>query len=285
MLLKCNAKINWFLDIVGKFPNGYHNLNMLMQSIDLCDVINIEKSSINELYINGVVDENLINNLCFKAVFAFQNATKIKDFFCIHLQKHIPMGAGLGGGSADAAGILKALNKMYHSPLSDDELLKIGLRIGADVPFMLQGGFAQVQGIGEIVSPINADFQQKMLLVYDGIHLSTKDVFQSFSLHEHKTENIEFVQQSLIEKKFNKLQHVRLNALYTFAEKLAPGLKNIIVDLYALGASLATMTGSGSAIIACFETDRQLNNVYEIMKKQRKQVYIVNTVAKGIHFL
>lgn len=155
MKIKAYAKINIALDIVGKREDGYHILKMIMQTIDLYDIIEIEKTK-SEIRLNCnkhyvPTDER---NLAYKAAKIFKETYSISQGVDIKLTKNIPVSAGLAGGSTDAAGVLKLMNKMFNVNASDEELKSIGLKLGADVPYCIKGGTALCEGIGEKNYPI-----------------------------------------------------------------------------------------------------------------------------------
>ena len=153
--IKAAAKINLFLDILGRLPNGYHSLFMLMQSVSLFDELEIKLCQSKKVEISSntkslPTDEE---NIAFKAALAFFEATGLKnEGIAIHVEKKIPLSAGLAGGSADAAAVLQGLNTLYKEPLTKTQLLKTGLKVGSDVPFCLQGGTMLVQDTGGVMS-------------------------------------------------------------------------------------------------------------------------------------
>ena len=150
--IQARAKINWTLDVVGTLPNGYHDLDMLMQSVTLCDQMTIEEAPELSLFVRthgrAFVPADG-NNLVLRAAAALQSATGCTRGAHITLRKYIPVAAGMGGGSSDAAAALVGLNRLWGLGLGEDELEKIGLTIGADVPFCIRGGLQRAQGIGE----------------------------------------------------------------------------------------------------------------------------------------
>ena len=157
MLIRANAKINWTLDIVGVRADGYHLLDMLMQSISLHDTLTLEPAEDVTFSADGATrvpqDES---NLALRAALALRRHTGTERGATIHLHKRIPSGAGLGGGSADAAAVLHGLNALWELNLPMETLRQIGLTLGADVPFCLMGGLAHVRGIGEVIEPLPA---------------------------------------------------------------------------------------------------------------------------------
>ena len=152
-----NAKINWTLDIVGMLPNGYHRLDMLLQSINIADELHFEESSQLTLTIDSlspITLQNDDNNLVLKAANALRCYANCKNGARIHLKKSIPILAGLGGGSSDAAATLVGLNVLWELQLSSNELTQIGAKLGADIPFCIQGGLQRAEGFGQLLTPL-----------------------------------------------------------------------------------------------------------------------------------
>ena len=154
--IQARAKINWTLDVVGTLPNGYHDLDMLMQSVTLCDQLTIEDAPECTLSVRmqgGFVPADG-NNLVLRAARALQEATGETRGARMTLRKYIPVAAGMGGGSSDAAAARKGRNVLWNLGLTDERLEEIGLTIGADVPFCIRGGLQRARGVGERLTPL-----------------------------------------------------------------------------------------------------------------------------------
>jgi len=176
------AKINRFLHIVGQRNDGYHLLQTVFQLISLTDEITLTSSTSPEITrIDGPANIPPEADLVVKAARLLQKTTKTNLGCTIKLQKNIPMGAGLGGGSSDAASVLWGLNELWDTQLTRADLMKLGLELGADVPFFLFGQNAFAEGIGEILHPVNLP-QTQLLLIYPGVNIPTIDVFKSPNL-------------------------------------------------------------------------------------------------------
>jgi len=259
MHIKAHAKINWALNILGIRPNGYHELDMLMQSVELCDDIVIRPSDALSLSVDAGprgLDER---NLVIRAARAL-NKFACTDFGAeIDLVKHIPARAGMGGGSADCAAVLIALNEMWNLHLSMEKLLEIGLSLGADVPFCLTGGLARVSGIGENIEPAPSAPSIPLALVTPGGGLSTQDVFRAwdgggYSVSEH---DMHALADAVMEKDLSKISALAFNALEAPAVAMMPEIGHLMERFRDLGAGAVFMTGSGSTVVAAFETDSQ----------------------------
>ena len=155
MKIKAYGKVNISLDVVGKREDGYHLLSMIMQNIDLYDEIEVEKQEcgiILECNKSYVPVDN--RNLAYKAAEIFKERYDIVDGVKINIEKNIPVSAGLAGGSTDAAAVLKVMNKLFNVNATEEELMELGLKLGADIPYCIHGGTALCEGIGEIITPI-----------------------------------------------------------------------------------------------------------------------------------
>jgi len=184
ILIQANAKINLDLKILGKLPDGFHQIESTFQSIDLSDFLLFEKSKKN--YLTGAIICPEAENIILKAKKVLEKTLK-KSLPCqIHLQKTIPIAAGLGGGSADAAATLLALNLLYNLNLSKKELIEIGVKIGADLPFFFYGGTCKVEGIGEIVTPIKQKKSKFFVIFRPHKRIETKKMYE---LHDKTGKN------------------------------------------------------------------------------------------------
>ena len=273
MKTRAYAKINWTLFVTGVRKDGYHNLDTVMQRIDLYNDISISPSA--EWQVSSA-DGSLPTdgtNLALKAAQAYQNAIGSGDRFSITIERNIPAGSGLGGGSADAAAVLTLLNETYGG-LSFEKLQKLALTLGADVPYCLTFSPARCTGLGEIITPICDRATYHLLLAMPKTTLSTVEVFRCFdALEQQKTENLRNNIPSLdnlsnnmsrftdIFQREDPLQLCRAlsrfdmqNQLCPAACALAPQIKEVLGSIKEAGALFASMTGSGSCCFGLFET-------------------------------
>lgn len=187
-MIKAYAKTNLSLDIVGVRSDGYHLLSSVMQTVDIYDEISV---SLNDTGKIEVLTENkeLLNenNICFLSAKKFLTETGLKKGVKIEIKKNIPVAAGMGGGSSDAAAVLKALNEMTNNPLSKEKLLKLALTLGADVPFFIEGSTALIEGIGEIKKIIYNPIEYAFLFVKNSQKLSTKEMYKKLDEKEIST--------------------------------------------------------------------------------------------------
>ena len=178
MIIEACAKINWSLDICGVREDGYHLMDMLMQPVSIADEITILPSSSLEITTSGwppvKADEN---NLAYRAALALKNASGYPSGASIHIHKQIPVGAGMGGGSSDAAAVLTGLNRLWETGFSQDSLERIGLELGADVPFFIRGGLTRTGGIGEKLQNLDYLYDYRLIVIQPCSGLSTSQVF------------------------------------------------------------------------------------------------------------
>ena len=287
MKIKAYAKINISLDIVGKRESdGYHLLKMIMQNIDLYDEISIEKQkeditiSCNKSYVP--TDSR---NLAYKAASLFKETYNIEDGVHIDIVKNIPVSAGLAGGSTDAAAVLKLMNKIFKVNASNKELMALGLKLGADIPYCINGGTALCEGIGEKITTL-APFKDKILvLVKPSFGVSTKEVYKAFNLDRvrvhPKTENlIEAMEQ-------DNLYYVA-NNMKNLLENVTLRKHNILIkikeDMNRYGAVGSMMSGSGPSVFAFFDDMLKAQRCYEKMKENHREVFLTRTIQIKIKY-
>ncbi len=178
VLIQANSKINIDFKIVGKKPNNYHEIKSVFQSIDLADFVLIEKSKRDQISGAMVCPDD--QNIILKAKCLLEKSLNKKLLCRIHLQKSIPISAGLGGGSADAAATLAGLNLLYNLKLTKKELAEIGIKVGADLPFFFYGGTCQVEGLGEKITPVKRSLPKLFLLFRPHKRLETKMMYELY---------------------------------------------------------------------------------------------------------
>lgn len=255
MRLEARAKINWTLDILGQRPDGYHLMDMLMQPVTLCDEITLTPAPAITLQVTGSrIIPSDSRNLAFRAAEALRSATGCALGAAILVHKRIPSGAGLGGGSADAAGVLWGLNRLWNTGLSDGELERIGLTLGADVPFCLRGGLGRVGGIGEVITTLPEAPVWPLVIVQPCRGLSTATVFRAYhDAFEVQRPDTDAAQSALLAHDLTALAPALGNALEGVSLAARPEIGQAIEALLALGARAARMSGSGSAVFGVFD--------------------------------
>ena len=253
MKIKSFAKVNLYLDIIGKRPDGYHELVTLMCPVGLFDTLRLTFQtpgitvSCDHPDVPGGKD-----NLAYTAARRFFRFADLPDAgVAVEIEKRIPAGAGLGGGSSNAAAVLSGLNAHFGFPLSHEQLLEIGKTIGADVPFFIYDKPAVASGIGDIITPLPGLPPLPVVLVYPGQILPTRDVYKNFNLGLTKKEKIHT--KSIFKLDWGENVHKLLfNALEDAAFELRPQAAEAKARLLETGAKGALMTGSGSSVYGIY---------------------------------
>lgn len=248
------AKINWTLDITGRRDDGYHLMDMLMQPVTLADDVVLTDADEITLVTGGTpllpADES---HLALRAARALAKASGTTKGASIYVEKHIPVGAGMGGGSADAAAVLWGLNKLWDLHYTQEQLEAIGLTLGADVPFCLRGGLTHTTGIGEVMEPLPCPKLYQLVVIQPCEGLSTGEVFRAYhSAEEIHRPNTPAAMQALTTGDTALLCLSLGNALQGVSTAMRPEIAQAIDGLKQHGAQAALMTGSGSAVFGVF---------------------------------
>ncbi len=278
MIVKAHAKINLALNVEGKREDGYHELDMIMMPIELHD--SIEITVLPPVYLSHVTCDDFSlesgkYNLATIAINRMKEYFSIQKSFRIHIHKCIPMSAGLGGGSANAAAVMLAINEACKLHATKEQLIEIGKSIGADVPFCLFNQPARARGIGEQLEMIPCSKERKwnVLIVKPVRGLSTKAVFAELDqTTPSKRANIEQIQKALETGDYDILKESVGNQLEAPAQKLLPEIAVLEESLRADGADIVQMSGSGSAVFAMSENSKNLKKLFQ---KYDKLGYIV----------
>lgn len=258
MRLKACAKINWALNVTGTREDGYHELDMLVQRVGLYDVVTVTESPDMRFETDSKSIPMDSKNLAVKAAYALKAACGVTQNARIHLQKNIPSQAGLGGGSADAAAVLLALNSLWQINLSVSQLSDIGVKLGADVPLCLYPGLTRVKGIGERVTPIDCASELPILLLKPQAGLSTADIFRQYDREpDEKRANIEEAIEGMRAGNLMSLSNNCRNQLQKPAAMMLPNILTAVNSLYEHKAVFAQMTGSGSCVFGVFQDERE----------------------------
>jgi len=288
--LKANAKINLSLDVLGRRPNGYHDVRMIMQSIDLSDYITIENNTMNTIIIKCDNNEILCDesNLIYKAAKKILENTGYTKGITISLEKNIPIAAGMAGGSTDAAATLIGLNEFLKLGLSTDELKAIGVTLGADIPFCIEGGTCLSEGIGEILSKIDSCPNCYLVIAKPDIGVSTKFVYENLHLdnkvlHPDVDAMIKSIHATDLAGVTNNLG----NILETVTLTHYPIISQIKENLMAHGALGALMSGSGPTVFGIFDNYDDAKNALIILHEQIdfKQGFITKPISSGIQII
>ena len=278
--LKAKAKINLGLDVVRKREDGYHEVRMIMQMINLYDKITLRKKTEPGITVTANLSYLPVNedNLVYRAAKLLMDEFQVDGGLEIELQKYIPVAAGMAGGSTDAAAVMVGVNRIFQLGLNKKQLMERGVKIGADVPFCIMRGTALAEGIGEELTPLPAMPHCSLVIAKPKIHVSTKFVYGNLKvgeLTEHP--DIDGQVQALRENNLEQLVNRMGNVLETVTIPAYPVIDEIKHTMMKYGAMGAMMSGSGPTVFGIFEKENKAQEVCRLLKKEKaaKQVYLV----------
>lgn len=281
LTLKALAKINLGLDVLGKRDNGYHDVRMVMQTIYLYDNVTLTKTEDTGIQVETnlsylPVDEN---NIAYKAAKLLIDEFHIQDGVHIKLDKHIPVAAGLAGGSSNAAAVLVGMNRLWELGLSQKELMERGVTLGADVPYCVMRGTVLAEGIGEILSPLPPLPKCYVLIAKPAISVSTKIVYEALDAKEIvKHPDIDGILEGLQNQDLKKIAETMGNVLENVTIEQYPVIEEIKAVMKEAGALNAMMSGSGPTVFGIFEERKVAREAQQKLKEMgiAKQVYLAN---------
>lgn len=284
--LKAYAKINLGLDVLRKREDGYHEVKMVMQTIDMFDKVELRRVRKPGIFVQTNLKYLPTNqdNLVYKAAKLFMEEYKLAGGVEINLKKYIPVAAGMAGGSSDAATVLYGMNKLYELKLSLDELMRLGVKIGADVPFCIMRGTALAEGIGEKLTRLPAAPDCHILIAKPPFSVSTKWVYGNLKANElEEHPDIDKLIEALTAKDLKGMTQYMGNVLETVTETEYPQITEIKRLMTEAGALRSLMSGSGPAVFGLFEDREVAEKAFkEIQDKQlAKQLYITHMMNNG----
>lgn len=289
LVLEARAKINLSLFVLGKRPDGYHDIETLMQSIDLADIVTLGRTEEGiDVRTNVSVLPSGAENIAYRAAEAFYEYTNITPGISVFIRKHIPIGAGLGGGSADAAATIVGLNMLYGTMLSESELREIGARCGSDVPFCIKGGTAVARGRGEILEFVDHIDGFRLVLVKPRFSMSTRKVYEALCIqHAAGHSTTEDLIVSLQQGDLMRAGNLMHNDLEPVVTSFRPVISRIREALSRAGAVGTLMTGSGSTVFGIFEDGLTRSEIMERCKFELsfaniETILISKTVKEGV---
>ena len=279
--LKARAKINLSLDVLGRRPDGYHDVKMVMQTIELHDRIFIEVIEKGiEIECSAPWVPNDKRNIAYKAAEQLIERFGIKKGVKIRIDKNIPVAAGLAGGSSDAAAVLKGMNSLFKLDLTEKELMDIGKTIGADVPFCIRGGTMLAEGIGEILTQLDPLPVTNIVLIKPKIGVSTAWVYENLNVKKLTSRpNTNIIINSIANGNIKKLAQNMKNVLETVTSGKYEVIGEIKQKLVELGALGSMMSGSGPTVFGIFSDKAAAMRAYEAMESNRWDRYITTTVS------
>ena len=283
LVYKAPAKINLFLRVTGKRDDGFHEISSLFSMIDLYDLLEVEPADDDNITLTQDSDDLTAGeeNIIFKAAMALRQEAGLKMGAKINLKKNIPISAGLGGGSSDAAAALICLNRLWDISLSRSELAKIGESIGSDIPFFLGSAASWVTGRGEKLKPISVSKTLPLLLVKPAFGISAGDAYRGSDFNYGPVKNGEAIIEDFITGSPTKIAGNLVNDLEPWAMETYPALvalKEKIKETTPLGV---LMSGSGSTLFGIYENEREQEDAHKIMRDKAAFVYMAKALISA----
>lgn len=281
---KAPAKINLLLDVLGKRDDGYHEVEMVMTMVDLADRLTLEELPDDRIVMTSSSGTLPLDNknLAYQAALLIREKCGIRRGVAIHLDKHIPVAAGLAGGSSDAAAALRGLNRLWQLGLSARELQKLGERIGSDVPFCVTGGTAVARGRGEILEPIGAPPPCYVVLARPPVHVSTADIYGRLKVSriERHPDTAQMV-SAIRSGDYAAMCAAAGNVLEDVTTRLYPEVERLKNCMLRLGADAALMSGSGPTVFALARKPSKAARIYNGLRGFCKEVHVVRLLTSA----
>ena len=279
--VKAPAKINLTLDVLHKRPDGYHEVEMILTTVDLADRIGLEKREDGAIHIISV-DRFVPNdhrNLAYQAAKILKEMYKVKSGVSIKIEKNIPVAAGLAGGSSDAAATLKGLNIIWELNLTLDELAQIGTKIGSDVAFCVYGGTALATGRGEKIQELPAPANCWVILAKPTLGVSTADVYGNLKINQIVHPNTSEMLKAINEKDYDLMCKSLGNVLEDVTLNLYPEVANLKEQMQRFGADAVLMSGSGPTVFGLVNQESRVQRIYNGLRGFCDEVYAVRLMG------
>ena len=282
LYVKAPAKINLTLDVLHKRPDGFHEVEMIMTTVDLADRIGLESREDGVIKIISadryVPDDQ--RNLAYQAAKLLKDTYNVQAGVSIVLEKKIPVAAGLAGGSSDAAATLKGLNRLWNLQLTADQLAEHGAKIGSDVSFCVYGGTALATGRGEKIQELPSPPNCWIILAKPSIGVSTADVYGSLKVNEIIHPNTTEMIRAIKEKDYELMCATMGNALESVTLKLYPEVSTIKEQMMKFGADAVLMSGSGPTVFGLVQHESRVNRIYNGLRGFCDEVYAVRLIGE-----
>ncbi|MBT2627316.1 4-(cytidine 5'-diphospho)-2-C-methyl-D-erythritol kinase [Bacillus sp. ISL-32] len=282
ILEKAPAKINLSLDVTKKRPDGYHEVEMIMTTIDLADRIELTEIAEDEVRVashNRFVPDDQ-RNLAYQAAKLIKDRYKVKKGVSIMITKVIPVAAGLAGGSSDAAATLRGLNRLWKLNLSVEKLAELGAEIGSDVSFCVYGGTALATGRGERIRHISAPPHCWVILAKPTVGVSTAEVYRQLKLDKVEHPDVNGMIEAIEEKSFQKVCGQLGNVLESVTLDMHPEVAMIKNQMKRFGADAVLMSGSGPTVFGLVQYESKVQRIYNGLRGFCDQVYAVRMIGE-----
>lgn len=278
---KAPAKINLSLDVLRKRPDGYHEVKMVMTTVDLADRIECQELAENQIMIRSSApfvpeDER---NLAYQAALHIKNKFEIKKGVKICISKEIPVAAGLAGGSSDAAATIRALNRLWSLGMTLEDMMEVGEQIGSDVPFCVMGGTALATGRGEKLQPLPAPPPCWVVLAKPAISVSTADTYKALNINNENHPDVTGMVEAINRRDYFKICHKLGNMLESVTLEKVPEVRHIKSHMEQMGADGVLMSGSGPTVFGLTQYESRLHRIYNSLKGYCPNVFGVRLLG------
>ena len=279
-IAKSYAKVNLTLDVLGRLENGYHEVRMVMQPLNLFDLILVKKAPAGIIIkTNNPVLPCDNKNIAYKAAELFFEETEIRGGVSINIKKNIPIAAGLAGGSGNAAAVLCSLNLLYNAELTDEKLLEMGLKLGADVPYCIKNVTSLAEGIGEKLTTLSQIPGVTVVLVTPPVSISTAEIYKRIDSSENLAKidtdsMISAIKDSDIKKIGDKL----LNVMEIVTIKDCPEIADIKAKMLEFGALGSVMSGSGPSVFGIFPDNKSAKQAADYFGMKYENTFLTHTI-------
>ena len=283
--LKAYAKVNLGLDVIRKREDGYHEVKMIMQTIKLYDLLTLKKNDDGEIHLTTNLPYLPVNkkNLVYRAIDLIREEYGITEGIDAHLTKHIPVAAGMAGGSTDAAAAFVGMNQLFHLNITQDTLMKYAVTLGADIPYCIMRGTALSEGIGEILTPLPSIPPCWFLVVKPVFSISTKFVYENLRLNEDTVHpDIDGMVSAIYNQDLEGITSRMGNVLEDVAVADYPKIAEIKKSMRSFGAMNALMSGSGSTVFGIFTSRDDATKAARFFQKdpEVRQTAVVRPFCK-----
>ncbi len=286
VIVKANAKINLTLDVISRRPDGYHLLDMIMHSVDIFDRVTIKKNYNNNIKVSCNINQLPMDetNSAYKAASLLMNDNKAITGVDIYIEKNIPIGAGMAGGSADAAALIVGLDKLFQLDLTYEKMKEIALNVGTDVPFCIKGGCVRATGLGEVMQEIDP-VKLNLLIIKPKKSISTAYVYNNLVFEDIiiRPNNDRFI-QAMGTNNIDEMISNMNNVLETVTSSVVDEIEEIKSEITNCNAKISMMTGSGTAVFGIFDSEIDLKDCYDKLKLKYEEIFISKTVKGGVCF-
>jgi len=280
MKIKAYGKVNIALDVTRKREDGYHLLSMVMQTINIYDELTFKKV---EKGIHITSNKDFVptdnKNLVYRAIDLFCNNYGVKKEIEVHIEKNIPVAAGMAGGSTDAAAALRVMRDIYRPDIGNDDLRLLGVKLGADVPYCIEGGTALCEGIGEVIKPLKSFKDKLLVVVKPNFSVSTVETYKKFNINEVREHpNVENIIEAMSRDDVEYVANNMMNLLELVTIKEHKEIKDIKDFMRDEGALGAMMSGSGPTVFGFFNDINKANKCSDKLKDKYKEVFVTTTI-------